>query len=131
MTLRPRAAQSLVRSLEGKLSSLALEISGDIPELVVTIDGVAVPRDELAATCPVDAGTRRVVAEAAGYESWSEDVIVPADPPESIRVVVTLTPQPSETPTPVDSDDAEEQAHSSWSVQVAPVAAGAMLSGRF
>jgi serine/threonine-protein kinase len=89
MTERARIAAVRSAALEPKLTRLRLQVPADAPEeLVLTIDGTAVPRASWSSSLPVDPGTLSVEASAPGYLPYRRYVAIPSE--ESSRVDVTI-----------------------------------------
>jgi hypothetical protein len=79
---RERAASERAVELEARLSKLELKLPAEgLPDgLVVTLNGVAIPRASLGSSLPVDPGQQRVALRAPGYHPVDLQSEVPEGP---------------------------------------------------
>jgi hypothetical protein len=84
---RAAAAQERVRSLEPRLSRLAIEVPSPAPDIRVTRDGVDAGLHVWGIEVPVDPGEHRVQATAPGFAPWEQRVRV-GEEKDVVRVVV-------------------------------------------
>jgi hypothetical protein len=79
---RERAASERAVELEARLSKLELKLPAEgLPDgLVVTLNGVAIPRASLGSALPVDPGAQRVALRAPGYHPVDLQSEVPEGP---------------------------------------------------
>jgi len=78
-TNRPDAivqARAQQAALTPRLVRLAIRVARSVPGLVVRRDGLDVPQGAWGEAIPVDPGTHELRAEAAGYELWSQSIVV-------------------------------------------------------
>jgi hypothetical protein len=103
------------------------------PGLLVTLNGVEVPSDQLNAQVPMDAGQYRLDAHASGYEPFSTSFALTNDPAQPAGVyvaAVTLTPHSPERATsvptpasrPVKDESGLDQRELAWWIGGAGVA---------
>lgn len=91
MAERARIAEVRSAALEPKLTRLRLQLPAEVPdELVLTIDGAAVPRASWSTSLPVDPGTLTVEVSAPGYLPYRRYVAIPRE--EASRVNVKIPP---------------------------------------
>jgi hypothetical protein len=89
---REKAAQGKVGALEARLSTLRVNVPGDVarlPGLVVSRDGIGLPPAVWGTDLPTDGGTHVIRATASAAQSWERSVAVGA---ERDRQVVTVGP---------------------------------------
>lgn len=76
------------KEIEPRIPTIRLKLPADVSGVVVTIDGEAVPEDELGEPVPVDPGARVIEAKAPGREVFSTRV--EAEDEAKLTVEVTL-----------------------------------------
>lgn len=84
---RALAAQERVRSLEPRLSRLAIEVPSPAADIRVTRDGVDAGVHVWGIEVPVDPGEHRVQATAPGFAPWEQRVRV-GEERDRVKVVV-------------------------------------------
>lgn len=104
---RERAANQRAADLEQRLSKLELKLppQGLPQELVITMDGVAIPQASLGSALPVDPGDHALVLRAPGYKSLTLNASVPVGPVTVPLDVPALEREP-EAPKQVVASDA-------------------------
>lgn len=73
---RRQGAERHARALEPKLSRLTIIATDPTPGLAVSRNGTPLAEGSLGTALPVDPGEHQLVAEAAGYESWSTSITI-------------------------------------------------------
>jgi hypothetical protein len=120
-------ARSHASELGAKLSMLRLSKSGDTPGLTVTIDGKP---GAFGAPLPLDPGTHKLEAKAAGYVTWNKDVEVPQGPADVPQEVPALTKdQSAPPPNPGDGDKPPPHKHEKKPWSMPPVAIASFAIG--
>lgn len=97
---RREKAAARARDIEARLAFFTLVVSPEaagLRELAITMDEVAIPRQEWGRPIPIDAGKHTLSASAPGRKTWSTVVLVEKD---GVRVSVrveTPVPAPAQT----------------------------------
>jgi hypothetical protein len=73
--------------LAPRVPHLVVQVTKELPGLVITRDGDAVPRSDWGRAIPVDPGSHDVRAEASGYLRWESRTTVP-DAGQTVTVAV-------------------------------------------
>lgn len=112
---RAARAEAAARALAARVGTLILRIDpappASPPDVVVRIDGVAIPADAIGAARPVDAGVHRIEATAGGHAPFVASVTTRDGAASElvIRLVAApasapVDPPPSTTASPVAGD---------------------------
>lgn len=95
--------------LTPRVPHLVVQVTKEVPGLVVTRDGTAVPRSDWGQPVAVDPGPHDIKANAAGYLRWETRTTVPDSgqtvtvaTPE-LQVEAPAAPAPVATPAPVET----------------------------
>ncbi|MGO9713096.1 MAG: tetratricopeptide repeat protein [Polyangiaceae bacterium] len=100
-TTRADVAARHAATLEPTLSTLTVTVTGVVPGLVVTRNGVQVGQAQWGIAVPVDPGPQVIAAEAPGYRRWETTTHVPGDHSRAVVTLPELVPlPPSATPSP-------------------------------
>lgn len=100
---RVKFAQDHARALEARLPRLVITAAAPVPGLRVTRDGTVIDAAVFGSPIYVDPGTRKIAAEAAGYEPFSLDVVALEGKETKVEVpalVAAPVPVAPEAPVP-------------------------------
>jgi len=99
---RVKFAQDHAKALEARLPRLIITAAAPVPGLVVTRDGTVIDAAVFGSPIYVDPGTRKIVAEAAGYQPFSLDVTALEGKETKVEVpALGAAPKPIEPAVPV------------------------------
>lgn len=99
---RVKFAQEHAKALEARLPKLVITAATPVPGLRVTRDGTVIDAAVFGSPIYVDPGTRKIVAEAAGYEPFALDVVALEGKETKVEVpALTAKPVPIAPEVPV------------------------------
>jgi serine/threonine-protein kinase len=109
---RERAANERAADLERRLSKLELKspAAGLPKDVVVSLNGVAIPDASLGSALPVDPGKQRVVFRAPGYRTLTLDAEVPPGP-STIGLEIPALEREPDAPRQAAADPADAARH--------------------
>ena len=99
---RKQIADVRIAALKPQLSSITVTVldAPALPGLHVLRDGVELPRDSWGAPVPLDPGSHKLEANAAGFRSWSQTVELPGNGAAVPVTIPKLNRSPEAEPSP-------------------------------
>jgi hypothetical protein len=85
-------AKQFADAVAPNMSRLTLVVPQPVSGLAVTLDGEAVATATFGTALPLDPGPHRVVAEAPGFDAWSQEVTIGGNADAQTVQVPALTP---------------------------------------
>ena len=124
---RETNATTRAKALEPRLSYLAVEVApaSRIPGLAITRDDKPLGPGQWGAALPIDSGSHRLAATAAGHFAWKEDIVV-AEGARVARPVPRLADAPiAAVVQPIPPQDVHERSQASRTIGFVALGVGA------
>jgi len=119
---RANLAEERAKALESRLSTLTIQVMGEVngQDVEVLRDGIPVDRAAIGTAIPVDPGSHEVVARAPGHTPWSTEIDVGKDHDEvEVNVPeleVARVANAGSTPTADDAAGGTWPAQKTWAL---------------